>query len=77
MVETSASVFLLGRIRARKFNGAATAFKPCQTKIYAERVAAIPNGIAAQNGDRNVVAVSSSVFGVYFLLVARKRATIY
>ncbi len=55
----------------------ATAHGPCQTKTYAERVAAIPNGRAAQNGDRNPVAVSSSVFGVYSLLVARKRATIY
>ena len=55
----------------------ATAHGPCQTKTYAERVAAIPNGRAAKNGERNAVAVSSSVFGVYALLVTRKRTTIY
>ena len=73
MIETSAFSYLLVRIRGILLRPQ----RPCQTKTYAERVAAIPNGRAAKNRDRNAVAVSSSVFGVYFLLVARKRATIY
>ena len=73
MIEISVLSYLLGRIRGILLRPV----RPCQTKTYAERVAAVPNGRAAQNGNRNPEAVSSSVFGVYSLLVARKRATIH